>query len=1123
MSTDRTTTPIEYGQLKLPTTSTDTALVTLAIFAAFHQQVYPIIEKIVGTGRYKENEFVKKWTAATAQSSNKVTATTYFRTISKTFGMGSNDLSGYVQFLKTCPEIERHLLIFPSPSGSNSGFCYKVLMDEEQEEQPSLVAPEEVITINNTTVDNTTLETSKPNETDVETVITDPTPSPFYTCYNTDADFRIMFRSFWPSIVDFVANNTSHQHAQQWATWMDQGLNSESDLSFVKKLIGCESFDQLFLFFRDSPAIKPSFDLEWNHKINYQPYVGPKAFMVTPARTNKEKDPDFSSPESYHNTVSADPEDMNFRILHSKIFAAIQQWIKTTPSAHSLHHEQWHKWLWKGLKANGTFTEITRIIEVNNLQSYLDSMTTFPVVTKRFRFLWNDDSTKVYYSTDLTPTPPDPDSGDVVIAHFKKECQNFSNAYDAKLNSIKCGLYKLDEKIMSCEHTVNKHFEKYETYLKSVTSNILNEATAQLTGTVCEYVTTFKFQLNNTIQEQITLFETTLKNTIDEMIKDVYQAADDGHAAMKENHDQLIQELHETTQPAMEAKEIINDFLPHLPVVKNLLDQLANQRPPDSANQQQSNAPPMIPPTNTTQKAPRWGNIKVNHDFRPSANPWATPNRDNTTADQQDIRQPPIMHVHSTSQLPSIPPLQQQTNVQVIPPTATQPTNPTSTSGISHPRFNPIGSVNGTAAIPQRSSSFTYPDPTWVQQPYNIPTTVHVPSPVPPMHHYHDSRNDPTHAHNGLPPLNHDAAIKRVKIQYTGIGDMFVFYNQLLNALEQFGVFLMSLNQVQYNTSICPTTYNGFAITAQRYDSMAKTLYQKLQNPDVIPMEHTSIRNIINRFAEVNDGYQVLYAMLELVHPVLHEDAVLLPPKSSDCQDDIHLYAHKFDSWLRYETYANRLYSPREQVNCFIRELSTTFAPAVSRIRRLLDTWQPYDTNTPNALQLKQLPNTIERYMMEETGNNIWILRIGDRNQHSDRDSRHQREGKDPVEKDKDKLSKDSRQVQDIYCSLCGGYGHPDTQCDFGAKFIKTQESLKNIDQKRKVQIQANFRQEQQKCRARRLKKKVGTIRQMLYSGADAQDVDTLLESLPDLIAQQDDNSTSERSSTSSSEDEADE
>lgn len=113
-----------------------------------------------------------------------------------------------------------------------------------------------------------------------------------------------------------------------------------------------------------------------------------------------------------------------------------------------------------------------------------------------------------------------------------------------------------------------------------------------------------------------------------------------------------------------------------------------------------------------------------------------------------------------------------------------------------------------------------------------------------------------------LPPLNHDAALKRAKIQYTGLGDMFVFYSQLLNALEQFGVFLTPLNQVKYNVNLCPATYNSIVITEQRYQSMAKTLYQKLQNPDVIPMEHTSIRNIVNRFAECNDGYQVLYAML---------------------------------------------------------------------------------------------------------------------------------------------------------------------------------------------------------------------------------------------------------------------
>jgi hypothetical protein len=87
---------------------------------------------------------------------------------------------------------------------------------------------------------------------------------------------------------------------------------------------------------------------------------------------------------------------------------------------------------------------------------------------------------------------------------------------------------------------------------------------------------------------------------------------------------------------------------------------------------------------------------------------------------------------------------------------------------------------------------------------------------------------------------------------------------------------------------------------------MGSTLYQKLQSIEVVSMEYTAIRNIINHFAEHNDGYEVLYAMLELVHPALQKDAVILPPKSHECDDDIHLYYQKFDAWLRYETYAKR-------------------------------------------------------------------------------------------------------------------------------------------------------------------------------------------------------------------------
>jgi hypothetical protein len=237
-----------------------------------------------------------------------------------------------------------------------------------------------------------------------------------------------------------------------------------------------------------------------------------------------------------------------------------------------------------------------------------------------------------------------------------------------------------------------------------------------------------------------------------------------------------------------------------------------------------------------------------------------------------------------------------------------------------------------------------------------VPSTVHAPSTY------------------GLPPVNHDQALKRARIQFTGLGDIFVFYNQLMNALEQFGIYLISLSTVKYQTSLCPTTHRGFPLNEYCRQNMASTLYQKLQSTDVIPMEYTSIRNIVNRLAEANDGYKVLYAMLELVHPALQRDAVMLPPRSKDCDDDIHLYTLKFDAWLRYETYANRPYSPREQVNKFINELSPTFAPAISRVRHLLDTWNPYDNTTQEVLKITALPNTIERLWLRNLANKDLIF-----------------------------------------------------------------------------------------------------------------------------------------------------
>jgi len=268
-------------------------------------------------------------------------------------------------------------------------------------------------------------------------------------------------------------------------------------------------------------------------------------------------------------------------------------------------------------------------------------------------------------------------------------------------------------------------------------------------------------------------------------------------------------------------------------------------------------------------------------------------------------------------------------------------------------------------------------------------------------------------------------------------------------------------------------------------------------------MEHTAIRNIINWFAKYNDGYQVLYAMLELVHPALHKDAVVLPPNSSDCSKDVHLYVQKFDSRLRYEAYANRPYSARETINHFIQGLSTHFAPAVNRICQLMDNWNAFDTTVPEPLCITTLPNTVEQFMAEESGITSPIMRrMG-----------HTRKGID-----KDNREKTPRQYVDTFCSFCGQHGHASTQCDFMAQWLSAYDSLKKVDAKSKEQLQTNFENEQHRMRNKKLKKKVTTIRQLISTGGSSEEAMALLDSIPNLINQADDKtSTSEASSATNS------
>jgi hypothetical protein len=223
--------------------------------------------------------------------------------------------------------------------------------------------------------------------------------------------------------------------------------------------------------------------------------------------------------------------------------------------------------------------------------------------------------------------------------------------------------------------------------------------------------------------------------------------------------------------------------------------------------------------------------------------------------------------------------------------------------------------------------------------------------------------------------------------------------------------------------------------------------------------------------------------MLELVHPALQKDTVILPPKSHECDDDIHMYYQNFDAWLRYETNVNCSYSPREQVNHFIRELSPMFAPAVDRIRQLLDSWNPGDHKVPDALKITSLPNTIERFMMEDA-----CIRI----MYEKKQTSHHKHG------DKQNVMEKERghELVDKYCYYCGQHCHMTVNCKFMAKLINATEHLNKVDTKVKKELQEQFRQKQWRRRAKQLAKQTNIIRKLLDTGGSREDIETALAQL---------------------------
>ena len=379
--------------------------------------------------------------------------------------------------------------------------------------------------------------------------------------------------------------------------------------------------------------------------------------------------------------------------------------------------------------------------------------------------------------------------------------------------------------------------------------------------------------------------------------------------------------------------------------------------------------------------------------------------------------------------------------------------------------------------------------------------------------HRSESRCDPATI-NELPPLQYDNIMKRVSsVQFTGHENLLVFYYQLFNSLSPYGCYLREVKDIKVDETICPDSWDGIPITTSRYKVMAACLYQKLASIDVIPLEFTSARNIVNQFAQDNDGYKVLYSLMA---PLIQRDEIETWPQMSDCTT-IHAYALKVTSYLNSEALKGRLYRQREQVSHFLLGLESDpqFRPAIARARNLMDTRNPTDPSVPSALKLAILPNTIERYMKEE--NCQAIVRVTNYKEDMEPatirainyNQRDHRSGDRDHDRSKYRNDTDRAGKSDKPCSICYHTGHSRNTCNGFAKFLIFRSAEQSTDTATRNKLIDSYKQHlKQRAEYRRKRQQLSTIRQMWASGKSFDEMEeSLLASMP--VYHSDDASTS--------------
>lgn len=782
----------------------------------------------------------------------------------------------------------------------------------------------------------------------------------------------------------------------------------------------------------------------------------------------------------------------SFRNLQEIICPIISNWSTSPDAKKHKFHQIWLT-LWRDNITNTTtWNVIKRKFKFNNFQEYYDMLITCPAIVTQVQMLWNENLNKIAYklrsnfttstSTDtpiiaaitatipstsheddlsmpapvtipdtmtftvLTQDPsdsPDQNQDELQSTHIQ------NNATDTKpepppenKNLLSDLTLDIEEEETASDGTHKNRFlhhflDKYNAKMGEFGNQI--KTTMQTLNNTVQHIN----QQFDTLKSQYQTFETYAKTTVH-----------DTKEQLKEMSDKIS--YYHATQENM-----LQTYGTRCAQVRTYHETQLNTTLKNTINQLHHEIEPVI----------------INHHAQLDAL---------TTESILNIE---TLHQDCVDHLNSIIESHKQTPLYTAQAPHTSPRN-TYSSPNKQPFSNRNRWGNNINSSPVAAQSYTMPD----KRHYPPYTNQWHPAPIFPQYH-RDGDPQYYHPRHILPivRLDHHNFINKADIKYNG--KIFTFYNKLLNFGHQYGVYLLPLQELRHDQSLCPDEVDGYRFTDIDYKRMAATLLEKLTRSDVIPEEYTKMKNIIDRYIDSNDGYQALYELLEPHHGLLQKRIKIKAPDSADYNGDIHEYTAQFYSFLTSEGLHGRTYNAEEQVTAFLSGLDDSFAPAVDHINNLLDSWGQPGLNP--KCELRRLPSTIDDFMNRHPYNpkypSVRMLNSTSLPELTDTDIIHVTKQRLPLTTD----SHESRKPIDIFCDACGGHGHPWKRCDYLARLIKALDFTTKLDKNKQIEILQAFTKEQQRLRENKIKRNISKARTLKDSG-DIEGLYKLLTEDPD-------------------------